>query len=136
MSFNFKNVINSIARIGADPADDDEIRLQKSLLVLCAFPFMFAGAGWGLMYIAFGELEPGLIPLSYSVISLFSIIQFALTKKFGIFRFSQLLLILILPVALMFSLGGFLRGSAVILWGLISPLGAMLFDEPRKAPRW
>ena len=36
----------------------------------------------------------------------------------------------------MVALGGFINGSAVTLWALISPLGALLFDEPRHAPRW
>jgi guanylate cyclase len=36
----------------------------------------------------------------------------------------------------MIALGGFINGSAVILWSLICPMGAMLFDEPRHAPRW
>jgi guanylate cyclase len=36
----------------------------------------------------------------------------------------------------MVTLGGFINGSAVVLWGLISPLGALLFDEPRHALRW
>jgi hypothetical protein len=33
-------------------------------------------------------------------------------------------------------LGGFVSGSAVILWALICPLGAMLFDKQPNAPRW
>jgi len=77
-----------------------------------------------------------MIPLSYSFFSLVSIIYFGYTRKFRVFRFSQLLLILLLPFALMLSLGGFVNGSAVILWGLISPLGAMLFYKPSSAPRW
>ena len=36
----------------------------------------------------------------------------------------------------MIVLGGFIRSSAVILWSLLSPLGALLFDEPRRALRW
>jgi guanylate cyclase len=36
----------------------------------------------------------------------------------------------------MITLGGFLTSSAVVLWSLISPLGALLFDEPRHAMRW
>ena len=125
-----------IARIGSDPNDDDDIRLQKSLLVLCAFPFMLAGVFWGLMYIFYGEPLAGAIPLSYSAISLLSIIYFGRTRQYRFFRFSQLALILLLPFVLMITLGGFVNGSAVVLWALISPLGAMLFDEPRHAPRW
>jgi hypothetical protein len=44
-----------IARIGADSSDEDDFCRQKSLLVICAFPFMFAGFGWGIMYWLFVE---------------------------------------------------------------------------------
>jgi guanylate cyclase len=124
------------ARIGSNPNDDDDIRLQKSLLVLCAIPFIIAGFAWGLMYALFDEPLAGAIPFSYAVISLFSLIHFGLTRKYRLFRFSQLVLILFLPFLLMVALGGFINGSAVVLWGLLSPLGALLFDEPRHALGW
>lgn len=136
MNPHLQKIFTSIALIGATPGDSEDLKLQKSLLVLCAFPFMVAGAAWGGMYIAFGERLAGMIPLSYSVVSLFSILYFGITRKFAVFRFSQLLLILLLPFALMLALGGFVNGSAVILWGLICPLGAMLFDKQPSAPRW
>ena len=132
----FQRVLLSIARIGSDPNDDDDIRLQKSLLVVCAIPFIFAGAAWGVMYILFNEPLAGAIPLSYSIISLFSTVHFGQTRQYQFFRFSQLALILLLPFFLMVALGGFVNGSGVVLWSLICPLGAMLFDEPRHAPRW
>jgi len=125
-----------VARIGADPNDDDDIRLQKSLLVICAFPFMFAGFAWGLMYMLFNEPLAAAIPFSYGIISLLSIIYFGQTRQYHFFRFSQLTLILLLPFLLMVALGGFINGSAVVLWALICPLGAMLFDKPHQAPRW
>jgi adenylate cyclase len=125
-----------VVRIGSDPNDDDDIRLQKSLLVVCAIPFMFAGFLWGLMYIFFDEPLPGAIPFSYGMISLLSILYFARTRQYYFFRFSQLVLILLLPFLLMIALGGFFDGSAVILWALICPMGALLFDEPHQAPRW
>jgi adenylate cyclase len=132
----FQQIISSLARVGSDPNDDDDIRLQKSLLVLCAFPFMIAGVAWGLMYVYFREPWAGAIPLSYSFISLLSIINFGLTHQYKFFRFSQLALILLLPFILMVALGGFINGSAVVLWSFLCPLGAMLFDEPHHAPRW
>ena len=125
-----------VARIGADPNDDDDIRLRKSLLVVCAIPFIFAGLAWGLMYIAFGEFLAGAIPFSYGIVSLLSIVHFGATGRYRFFVFSQLTLILLLPFLLMLALGGFVQGSAVVLWALICPMGAMLFDEPRNAPRW
>ena len=131
-----KRAFPLVARIGADLNDDDDIRLQKSLLVICSFSFMLAGIAWGLMYIFFNEPLAGVIPLSYSVFSLLSIIHFGRTRQYHFFRFSQLALILFLPFLLMVALGGFVNGSAVVLWALICPMGAMLFDEPRQAPRW
>jgi adenylate cyclase len=132
----FQQALSSISRIGSDPNDDDNIRLQKSLLVICAFPFMLAGVFWGLLYVFSNEPLAGAIPLSYAVISLLSIIYFGRTRQYQFFRFSQLTLILLLPFLLMVALGGFFNGSAVVLWALICPMGAMLFDEPRHAPRW
>ncbi|MEO8149969.1 MAG: adenylate/guanylate cyclase domain-containing protein [Bacteroidia bacterium] len=128
--------LSRISSIGSHPGDDDETRLQKSLLVLYSASIMIAGIAWGCMYIIFDEKLAGSIPLIYSASSLLILISFGFTRQFGIFRFSQLLLLLLLPFALMISLGGFVNGSAVILWGLMSPLGAMLFDKPGKAPRW
>ena len=86
-------VLPSVARIGSDPHDEDDIRLQKSLLVICAFPFMVAGWAWGLMYFFFREPLAGSIPFTYGIFSLLSILYFARTRQYAFFRFSQLLLI-------------------------------------------
>lgn len=131
-----ENIFNRITSIGSAPSDSEELKLQKSLLVICAVPFILAGAGWGAMYFQFGERTAAVIPLAYSFFSIASIIFFGYSRQFGIFRFSQLLLILLLPFLLMLTLGGFINGSAVILWSLLSPLGAMLFDKPSSAYKW
>ncbi len=125
-----------VLRIGASPADDVDRRLQKSLLVLCALPFAFSGFIWGLMYLAVGAPVSAAIPSSYAVFSLLSIVHFAYKRSYRFFRFSQLILILFLPFLLMLTLGGFVNGSSVILWAIICPIGAMLFEEPDKALRW
>jgi adenylate cyclase len=132
----FENIVTRIAVIGAEKNDSEETRLQKSLLLISAVPFIITGIGWGIIYYFCGEKISAIIPLSYAVFSTCSIIYFGYSRKFQPFRFSQLLLILLLPFALMLTLGGVVNGSAVILWSLISPLGAMLFDKQSNAPRW
>ena len=129
-------ILNLISRIGADSRDSDELRLQKALMATGSFMISLAGILWGVMYFALGQPLAGIIPLSYTVLSLLSIGLFALTRRFQLFRFVQLVLILLLPFFLMTSLGGFVNSSAVILWSLLCPFGALLFDEPRSAPRW
>jgi guanylate cyclase len=123
-------------KIGVSVDDTQDIRLQKSLLVAGSFMFIAAGALWGIAYIFFDEPLAGLIPLSYAVISLASVIFFSLSHQYRFFRNSQLVLILFLPFFLMLVLGGFIDSSAVILWSFISPVGALLFAEYRQSPRW
>jgi guanylate cyclase len=131
-----QQVLPFIGRIGADPNDNDEVRLRKTSLVLGSLMFIAAGALWGVLYFSFGEYTAGCIPLGYAIFSTLSVLVFHWTHRTRLFLFTQLLLILFLPFLLMIALGGFIKSSAVILWSLLSPLGAMLFDEPRQALRW
>jgi adenylate cyclase len=131
-----QQILPFAARIGADADDSDEVRLRKTLLVLGSLMFIAAGALWGLLYFSFDEYIAGSIPLGYAIISALSLLVFHFTHRARLFLFTQLLLILFLPFLLMIALGGFIKSSAVILWSLLSPLGAMLFDEPRQALRW
>jgi guanylate cyclase len=134
--FSFNKTFNRIGLIGSVDGDSEDTRIQKSLLVVCTIPFIVAGALWGVMYFLFGENKAALIPLSYSIVSLLTLIYFSYSRKFNAFRFSQLLLILLLPFALMIALGGFVNGSVVIIWSLLSPLGALLFYKKKSAPGW
>lgn len=136
----FQNLIQQIlplvARIGSDAHDSDEMQLRKTLLTLGSLMFIAAGILWAFLYFAFGEFVAGFIPLGYAIVSSLSVIVFHLTRQHRLFLFTQLLLILFLPFLLMIALGGFIKSSAVILWSILSPLGALLFDEPRQALRW
>ena len=132
----FERGLELIERIGASPEDTDDIRLQKTLLVRIALLVGAAAVIWGGIYSAFGEPLAGSIPLTYAIISALSIIIFALTGRYGLFRFSQILLILALPFLLMVVLGGFVNGSGVIIWALLGPLGALMFAGRQQAIRW
>jgi len=132
-------LLRAAQRMGAglaDPTANDDQRLQQQLLVAGSLMFILAGTLWGLAYMILGEPAAGLIPLFYAVVSALTIAHYRATRRYRFFRFSQLLLILLLPVALQVALGGFVGSSAVVLWSLISPFGALLFDEPGRAPRW
>ena len=88
------------------------------------------------MYLMFDELIPALIPIVYSAFLMLSFIYYWMTKKFEVYRFMHLLLILLLPFFLMLSLGGYTLGSAVVLWSIISPIGALLFDDAKHSRKW
>jgi guanylate cyclase len=125
-----------IGRLGSDPADSDDVRRKKRYLVASAVLVLPAGLIWGLIYFAFGEPVAGAIPLGYSVFSAVSIAAFARTRSFGVFRALQLLFILLLPFLLQIALGGFVPASAVVVWSLLCPFGALVFHDVRNATRW
>ncbi len=116
--------------------DTEDEKLRKSSLLMMSAPFALAGVVWGLLYYAKGLTLPGSIPFTYGILSVLSIIHFAKTTRYKIFRSSQLLLILILPFALQLSLGGFIPSSAVIMWALISPAGALVFFSKKQSLIW
>ena len=128
--------VAALDRIGADPRDSSDVGLQKMLLVRASLFFIAAGAAWGVLYIIFAEPLAGAIPLGYAIFSTLSVAVFAFTRRYALFRLSQLLLILFLPFLLQLALGGFINASAVIIWSLICPFGALVYDEPRRAPYW
>jgi guanylate cyclase len=136
MVMRLPNLLNNIARLGGLAQDSAEVRLQKTLLVLSAFMMATLGVAWGVVYWLAGEAGAGAIPLIYSGLSFSSLLYFGSTKRYRFFRASQLLLSLLLPFFLMLALGGFHPSSAVILWSLTSPLGALVFAERQMAWRW
>lgn len=129
-------LFSRVESIGADEADDEDLRVQKRLLVAIALLIIPAAILWGGIYLSFDEPLAGSIPLFYAVLSVASVVMFGLTRRLNLFRSSQLITILFAPFLLMVALGGFVNGSAVFLWSLFSPLGAMLFSGRRQAVGW
>jgi adenylate cyclase len=123
------------ARIGADPEDDDELRQQKALLVVVAILVLPVSVIWGTLYLSFGSLV-GLVPFVYFAVSLGSLVVFARTRRFRPLLTTQLLDILLTTTAGQMLVGGFLPSGAVGLWGILAPLGALVFLEVRQAVRW
>ena len=124
------------ANIGATPGEIEDQRLRRGLLVGLALGISLLAIIWGLVYIAFGEPLGGAIPLTYTVLSLLSIVLFTVTRRYDVFRLTQLLLMLVLPFGLMVVLGGFVPSSVVGLWAFVAPLCALAFASPREALRW
>jgi guanylate cyclase len=61
---------------------------------------------------------------------------FARTRRFHPFLFTQLLDILLTTTAGQMFVGGFLPSGGVALWGILAPLGALVFLDVRRAVRW
>jgi guanylate cyclase len=124
-----------LARIGADPRDDEDTRADKALLVLISVLILPVALLWAILYLAFGS-PVGWVPLAYFAVLLTAIIVFSRTRNFGQLLLVGQLAILFAPTLSMAPLGGFLASGGVGLWGILAPLGALVFSEVRSAVRW
>ena len=128
--------VQRLATIGVSPGDSAELRARKAVLTLAAILMASLAFAWVGIYAALGLWLSAAIPFAYQVASAASIGMFARTRRYRLFRTSQLWMILLLPFALQWSLGGFENGSAVALWAVIAPFGALMFAGTREAVRW
>jgi guanylate cyclase len=129
------NATAALARIGADPRDDQELRQKKALLVLLAVLILPVSVVWGTLYLVLGS-PVGVVPFIYFAVSLGSLVVFARTRRFQPFLTTQLLDIMLTTTAGQMLVGGFLASGGVGLWGILAPLGALVFLEVRQAVRW
>jgi adenylate cyclase len=128
-------VLTRLARIGADPHDDDDARAGKALLVLISVLILPVALLWAALYLAFGS-PVGWVPLVYFGVLLASIGVFSRTRNFAQFLLVGQVAILLAPTLSMIPLGGFLDSAGVGLWGILAPLGALVFSDVRAAARW
>jgi guanylate cyclase len=128
--------LSRVEKVGADPADSEEIRIQKRMLVAITGLVMVFGAVWGAAYWLLGEPLAGAIPGGYSLLTFINLVVFSKTRQYQLFRALQLLFFLALPFFLQVALGGFVGSSAVILWALTAPLGALVMQGRRESVPW
>jgi len=128
--------LQRLVEIGALPSDSDELRVRKAVLVLSSTLMTSLSFVWVATYASLGLWVSAAIPLAYQLASAASIYAFARTRRYLLFRGGQLCMSLLLPFALQWSLGGFEASSAVCLWAITSPLGALLFVGARQAVPW
>ena len=128
-------LLDWVGRIGADPDDDLETRRRKALLVYLAVLIWPISLVWGILYLALGAVS-GVVALAYLVISVVSIGLFARTRNFALLLWIQLLDITLAPTLSMWPTAGFLASGAVGLWGILGPMGALVFSSVRSSIRW
>jgi guanylate cyclase len=128
-------VVARIGRIGSDPRDDEERAFRKALLVVIATLILPIALIWGTLYLALGALA-GAVAYLYFAVSVVAIVIFARTRHPEAFLRMELVAILLAPTVSMAFVGGFVASGGVGLWGILAPLGALVFSGWRSGLRW
>ncbi len=132
----FNRLLARFATLGVLPGDSDAVRMQKVALTLASVTVTLLAFVWVGVYLALGLPVSAAIPLGYQIATVISLVYFARSKDFRVFRFSNMGLMLILPFVLQWNLGGYVASSAVSVWALIPTFGALFFYTAREAIPW
>ena len=128
--------LRRVLEIGCLPADSDQDRVTKEVFVVISLGAGVAGVVWAVMYVALGKPLSGLIPLSIDVVVVAILGRFVRTKKLGLLPLPFLGSGILLPLLLQLSLGGYVHGSAVVMWAFMAPLFSLLLRPARETAIW
>jgi adenylate cyclase len=121
---------------GIEPGDDDEQRLNKSLLMFATGLVSAASMIWVAIYWLLGQNISSTAPMAYQLLLVGNLLLYTRTRNFDFFRVTQIGLFLFGPFAMQWGFGTFIDSSGVILWGLLAPVGAILCFGVRESIAW
>ena len=128
--------LGRLRHAGIEPGDSDETRLNKQLLVFATGLVSCASMLWLAIYWTIGPQFPVTLPYVFQVLLIGNLAIYLLTGNFDLFRYSQLAMFLFAPFVMQWSIGNFVTGSGIVLWGLLAPFGAILFFGVRESLAW
>ena len=126
----------SLRNAGINPDDDAETRLKKSLLIFATGLVCLGSMLWLFLYGQMGPQFSATPPFIFQILLVSNLLYFFRSGNFDFFRYSQLALFLFAPFAVQWSIGNFITASGTSLWGLLAPIGALLFIGPRESIAW
>src|SRR5687768_5931845 len=100
-----RTAVGKAAAVGSHPSDTPDERLRKSALVLSSLLITALSFIWVGTYAALGLWRSALIPLAYQLASVIGLVFLARTTRYGVYRASQVAMMLLLPFLLQWSLG-------------------------------
>ena len=121
---------------GIEPDDSDEIRLNKSLLMLATGLVSVAIMIWVTIYSILGPQFSATIPFSFQLLLAGNMLLYIKTRNFEFFRVTQLGLFLFLPFIALWTGGTIISTSGVMLWALLAPVGAILCIGVNQSVGW
>lgn len=137
MKPNFHRLWNRLESILVADADSPEQRRRRATLIAISTFSVIAGIISGTnILLTSGSTTHGLIPCTFSFVVGLAIFVFFATRKFSILLYTFLFMILCTPFVFHCSLGGFAYPSTPLYWSILAPIGALLFQDVKKAVWW
>ena len=129
-------LLERLSAIGARAEDTRDERLRQGTLIFTSVLISLISCVWVTTYLAYGHPLSAAIPAVYQVTTVVGLLVLARTRRFDVFRTTQLCLFTALPALLQASLGGFVASSGMILWAIFTPLAALALLGIRRSVAW
>ncbi|OYY48446.1 MAG: adenylate/guanylate cyclase domain-containing protein [Methylophilaceae bacterium 17-43-7] len=100
---------------------------ESAVSIFWIFTISGLGEGYALMAIT---------PYVYLIFSYVSLFVFYRTQRYHYFIFTQLVMLLVMPFFLQWTIGGYQAAGGVAIWAILSPIGALMILGTRKSVSW
>ncbi|WP_400993922.1 adenylate/guanylate cyclase domain-containing protein [Agromyces sp. GXQ0307] len=125
-------LLKAVASVGVAIEDDDDRRMEKSVLAFTAVFTAVVVTPWAVFYYSIGRPAAAAIPTFYVLMTIVGLLVLRRRHEDSVLRASQLAMFLVLPPLAHVALGGFVQSSAVILFALAAPVGALSFTRVHR----
>ncbi len=126
--------LDSLKR-GSHLSDDALGKAILSMLVLgesiVSIVWIFAISGLGEEYAMMA-----VTPYVYLIFSYVSLLIFYRTRRYQYFIFTQLVMLLVMPFFLQWTIRGYQAAGGVAIWAILSPIGALMILGTRQSTAW
>jgi adenylate cyclase len=136
MTDGSNGLLDRLRTAGIDPSDSEDLRLNKSLLMFATGLASVASMLWLVIYWSLGPQLSSNLPFAFQILLATNLAIYLRWGNFDFFRLSQLSLFLFFPFVVQWSIGNFISASGITIWGLLAPVGAILFMGTREAFAW
>jgi guanylate cyclase len=138
MSVRFpQGLIALISRVGTRPDEDNDLRIRRIIFVGASLGGVLSLAVYCVLFSVFGAPLAAIIMFAYLVICLLNLAAFGMVREyFETFLFILLVTHVIASLLITLVLGGLIPSAMHAVWGLLSPLGAIVVYGPRTGLRW
>src|SRR3954471_14983530 len=117
--------------VGADPADEPDLRVRKRTAVATALLLIVATLVFAAAYTPYGIVSVMVIALAQIAAFAAAIVLFARTHRLGPFVGMLIAVGLTLLIVNLVPTGGLASGPSGFVWAVLAPVGAVLFLGPR-----
>jgi hypothetical protein len=126
-----------VSRIGSSPNEDNDRRIRRMIFVGASLGGVLSLPIYAVLFSAFGAPLASTIMFAYLAICLLNLTAFGMVRGyFEIFLFILLATHMIAQLSVTIVLGGLIASAMHAVWGLLSPLGAIVVYGPKTGLRW